>query len=228
MKKTVLFLAAASATAIAVPAAAQDNSAFTGPRVEGIIGYDISQRGSDSDNEAVESDDESIDGFMYGVGVGYDFAVGGAVLGLEAEYGDSTASAEFGDDGDFEDLGIAPRLSAGRDLYLGARAGILVNPNTLLYVKGGYTNATYDLLARDLESEAQADLDLDGWRAGVGAEYAMSENTFVKLEYRYSNYSEGEFDFSDDSIFDDDTGDSRRFDTDIDRHQVAIGVGYRF
>ena len=229
MKKTIaLVLAAGSVTAVAMPAAAQDNSAFTGPRVEAIVGYDISKRGSDVDNEIVESDDESIDGFMYGVGVGYDFAIGGAVIGLEAEYGDSTASAEFDDMGDFEDLGIAPRLSAGRDLYLGARAGILVNPNTLLYVKGGYTNATYDVLAGNLEDELEADVDLDGFRVGAGAEYAISERSFVKLEYRYSNYSEGEFDFSDDGLFDDDTGESGRFDADIDRHQVAVGVGFRF
>lgn len=229
MKKGIaLILASASATAVAVPAVAQDNSAFTGPRVEGIVGYDISKAGSSVDNELNDEDDESIDGFMYGVGLGYDFGVGDrAVLGLEAELSSSTAETEVVD-GDLEDLGFGAELNTGRDFYVGARAGYVVSPNMMLYAKGGYTNARYNMLADDGTTELQTDLDVDGWRVGAGAEYAMSENTFVKLEYRYSNYSEGEFDFNDDDFFDPDTGESDRFDTDLDRHQVAVGFGLRF
>ncbi len=228
MKKGIaLILASASATALAVPAAAQDNSAFTGPRIEGIAGYDISKAGSSVDNDLNDEDDQSIDGFMYGVGVGYDVAVGGVVLGAEAELSTSTAETEIVD-GDLEDLGFGAQLETGRDIYVGARAGILAAPNALLYVKGGYTNARYNLLADNGTSEIETDLDLDGWRVGAGAEYAVSENTFVKLEYRYSKYNEGEFDFNDDDFFDTDTGESDRFDADLDRHQVAVGVGLRF
>ncbi|MFB0611093.1 outer membrane protein [Aurantiacibacter poecillastricola] len=228
MKKGIaLILAGASATAIAVPAAAQDNSAFTGPRIEGIAGYDISKAGSDVDNDLNDEDDQSIDGFLYGVGLGYDVAVGGVVLGAEAELTDSTAKTELVD-GDLENLGIAGEFETGRDIYVGARAGILAGDNALVYVKGGYTNARYNLLADDGTNTLETDLDLDGYRVGAGAEYAMTENTFFKLEYRYSNYSEGEFDFNDDDFFDDDTGESDRFDADLDRHQVVVGVGYRF
>ncbi len=228
MKKGIaLILTSASAIALAVPAVAQDNSPFTGPRIEGIAGYDITAAGSDVDNDLNDEDDQSIDGFMYGIGVGYDVAVGGVVLGAEAELTDSTAQTEIVD-GDLEDLGIGARLETGRDIYVGARAGVLVGPRALLYVKGGYTNASFNLLANDGTTELETDVDLDGWRAGAGAEYALSDNTFVKLEYRYSNYSEGEFDFQDDDFFDDDTGESDRFDADLDRHQVAVGFGLRF
>lgn len=229
MKKGIaLILASASATAVAVPAAAQDNEAFTGPRIEGIAGYDISKAGSDIDNDLNDEDDESIDGFMYGVGVGYDFGIGDrAILGLEAEVTDSTAETEVVD-GDLEDLGFGAQLNTGRDLYVGARAGYVVSPNMLLYAKGGYTNARFNMLANDGATELETDVDLDGWRVGAGAEYALSENSFVKLEYRYSNYTEGEFDFNDDDFFDPDTGESDRFDADLDRHQVAVGFGLRF
>ncbi|RPF70669.1 outer membrane protein [Aurantiacibacter spongiae] len=228
MKKTFAFiLATASASALAAPAMAQDNSAFTGPRIEGVVGYDISKAGSDVDNELNDEDDQSIDGFMYGVGVGYDFAVGGAVLGVEAELSDSTAETEV-NDGDLEDLGFNANLDTGRDIYLGARAGILVNPRTLAYVKGGYTNARYNLQASDGQTDIGTDLDLDGYRVGAGVEYATSERSFVKLEYRYSNYSEGEFDFQDNGFFEDDTGESGRFDADLDRHQIVLGAGFRF
>ena len=64
-------------------------------------------------------------------------------------------------------------------------------------------------------------VDLDGWRIGAGAEYAMNDKMFLKLEYRYSNYSRGEVDFEDGA-------DSDRFDVDLDRHQVMAGVGVRF
>lgn len=229
MKKGIaLILASASATALAVPAAAQDNSAFTGPRIEGIAGYDISKAGSDVDNDLNDEDDQSIDRFMYGIGVGYDFGIGDrAILGLEAEVTDSTAETEIVD-GDLEDLGFGAQLDTGRDIYVGARAGFVASDNLLLYAKGGYTNARFNLLAEDGTNAIETDLDLDGWRAGAGAEYALSDNSFVKLEYRYSNYSEGEFDFNDDDFFDDDTGESDRFDADLDRHQVAVGFGLRF
>src|SRR3546814_1363560 len=59
------------------------NSTFTGPRVEGLIGYDHVGAGSDIDNDNGR-DDQSVDGLLYGLGIGYDIAVGGAVLGVEA------------------------------------------------------------------------------------------------------------------------------------------------
>lgn len=220
MKKIAIVLAL-GASAVAVPAFAQDNSAFTGPRVEAILGYDISKAGSSTDNDVDEDDDESVDGLLYGVGIGYDIALGGAVVGIEGEFTDGTAKTEF-NDGDFEGFGLG-RVETGRDLYVGARAGILATPNTLVYLKGGYTNARYNVRASDGTTELRDNFDTDGWRIGAGAEVAMSENMFAKLEYRYSNYSRGELDFEGEDI-----PDSDRFDIDLDRHQIVAAVGLRF
>ena len=222
MKKTIALLAATSAVAVAAPAMAQDNATFTGPRVEVLAGYDQSRAGSDQDNDFNEDDDQSIDGIAYGVGVGYDFAMNNVVLGLEGELTDSSAKYDF-DEGDGENLGFSSRLDTGRDLYVGARVGFLASPNALIYAKGGYTNARYNVLARDGETELETNIDTDGFRIGAGAEYAMTPNTFFKLEYRYSNYSSAEFDFGDFEI-----PDTMDFDVDLDRHQVMAGVGYRF
>ena len=222
MKKTVALLAAASVAAIAVPAAAQDatDGTFTGPRVEALVGYDISKAGSDIDDDVNEDNDQSIDGVTYGVGVGYDFNAGGVVLGLEGELTDSSADVEFdGGDGEFFGLG---NVNAGRDIYVGARAGILANPDLLLYVKGGYSNARYNVNSSFNGDEFRAKIDTDGFRVGAGAEYALNENTFAKLEYRYSNYSDAELDFEGDRP-DVDLG-----EIDVDRHQVMLGFGYRF
>ncbi len=183
-KGFALFLATSAAIlATGTAALAQDNSTFTGPRVEALVGYDITRPGSSVDIDNADDLDQSIEDITYGVGVGY--------------------------------------VEAGRDLYVGARAGILATPNTLVYAKGGYTNAQFDLLATDNSTDTETDLDLDGWRAGAGVEHALSENLFVKGEYRYSNYEEGEVEAP--------SGlESDRFDVDMDRHQILMGVGYRF
>ncbi len=221
MKKIAAMLVAGSTIAIATPAMAQSaDDTFTGPRVEALVGYDDLKAGSSVDDDGNENNDQSIEGVTYGIGVGYDVDLGGAVVGVEGEWTDSTAKTEFAD-GDFEGFGFG-RVDAGRDLYIGARAGAKVQPDLLLYAKGGYTNAKLNVLANDGVTEFDQDYNLDGFRVGAGAEYAMSENSFFKLEYRYSNYKEGEVDF------DGTLPDSERFDVDLDRHQVMAGFGLRF
>lgn len=222
MKKVTALLVAGSTFAIAAPAMAQDTSAFTGPRVEAVIGYDIAKAGSDIDNDQNDNDDQDVDGFMYGAAIGYDVAVGSLVIGADAELTDSTAKVERDRTGDIEAFGLG-RVEAGRDLYLGARIGGLVSDRTLLYAKGGYTNARFEFTGTDGEINENRRIDTDGYRIGAGVEHAVNENTFVKLEYRYSNYSEGEIDFEDENV-----GDSGRFDIDTDRHQIVAGVGLRF
>lgn len=219
MKKFALFLASGVAVA-AVPAFAQEaNSTFTGPRVEAIVGYDVTKAGSSVDNDTTQSDDESIDGLLYGIGAGFDFAAGGVVLGVEGEYTDSSAKTGF-DNGDFEGFGFG-NVKAGRDLYVGGRVGFIAAPSTLIYAKAGYTNARFDVLASDGTTELKSNFDTDGYRLGAGVEQAISENTFAKVEYRYSHYKEGEIDYP--------VGvDSDRFDLDLDRHQVVASVGLRF
>lgn len=217
--RVAIILASASAAALSAPAAAQDNEAFTGLHVEGLAGYDISRPGSTEDIDNNEDLDQSVDDIAYGAAIGYDFAMGGLVVGLEGEYLESEAQTEFDTTG-FEEFGVG-NISAGRDLYAGVRVGVLATPSTLVYAKGGYTNAQYNLLATDNTTDRDTDVDLDGWRVGGGIEQSFGGNFFAKAEYRYSMYSEGEVEAP--------SGlESDRFEVDIDRHQVLVGVGYRF
>lgn len=202
----------------ATPALAQDvNPTFTGPRVEAILGYDHVGAGSDFDNDNGR-DDQSIDGLLYGVGVGYDVNLGSAVVGVEGEWTGSTAKSDRFDPTDQFGFG---RVSQGRDLYVGARAGILANPSTLVYVKGGYTNSKLNVLAGNTNETTDTSFKLDGWRIGGGVERAINANTFAKVEYRYSNYTDGQLDFPNGAT-------SERFNIDTDRHQVVASVGWRF
>ncbi|MGB3929787.1 MAG: outer membrane beta-barrel protein [Sphingobium sp.] len=217
MRKLMVAAFLAGAT-VAAPALAQGvNSTFTGPRVEAILGYDHVGAGSDFDNDNGR-DDQSIDGLLYGVGVGYDVNLGSAVVGVEGEFTDSTAKSDRFDPTDQFGFG---RVSQGRDFYVGARAGILANPATLVYVKGGYTNSKLNVLAGNTNETTDTSFKLDGWRIGGGVERAINANTFAKVEYRYSNYTDGKLDFPNGAT-------SERFNVDTDRHQVVASVGWRF
>lgn len=219
MKKGLALIAATSLTAVSAPAFAQD-AEFSGPWVAGVAGYDINKAGSTQDDDINEDVDESVEGLMYGAAVGYDIDLGTMVVGAEAELTDSEADTDY--DNNFNTFGLGT-VDAGRDIYVGARAGFKATPRTLVYAKGGYTNARFNYVGTDGDTNYDRNLDLDGWRAGAGVEQKFGTNTFGKIEYRYSNYKEGEIDFEAENI-----SDSDRFDVDTDRHQVVASVGVRF
>lgn len=202
MRSLISALALASAAAVATPAVAQDAEApFTGPHVEVLGGYD---------------NVEGEDAFAYGVGGGFDVQMGGAIIGLEGEFMDSTARQR---DRDVDIIGDRASVSAGRDLYAGVRIGGEVSPGTFLYAKGGYTNAKAKFRYQDGAGLTLRDsVTLDGYRLGAGVEKKFSlfgPSGFAKLEYRYSNYKNADVGTLD-------------VDIDSDRHQVVAGVGVRF
>lgn len=199
--RTKIFAAALIAsTAIAAPAFAQDVT-FSGPRAEAVVGWDRIDDGSTNGTEAS-------DGVVYGGQVGYDIQRGGTVFGVEGEVTGSTNRERA------ENVftpGDAFRVRAGRDLYVGGRVGFVAGGNTLIYAKGGYTNAGIN--TRYVSGAGVFDVkeNLDGWRAGAGAEMKLNDKVYLKGEYRYSNY-----------------GKMDGVDVDLDRHQVVAGVGVRF
>ena len=186
--------AAVAAAGVASPVAAQDSeppaaatpTEFTGFKVEGLAGYD--------------------EGFVYGVGAGYDRQLGRLVLGAEGEISDST-------DKECVTSAFAPGdrfcSSSGRNLYVGGRIGFTVAPRTLLYGKIGYTNQR---VTADYEAGTPAAFDsfrvsgkLDGIRLGAGLEQKLGGKAYVKGEYRYSDYENGS-----------------------GRHDGVVGIGFRF
>ena len=160
MTRITLFAAAAAAIAFATPAMAQNATAPAGFRVEGLVGYD--RPGVDGFHSS---------GVLFGIGAGYDFALGNAVsLGVDAEATDSTAKKSG--------------VSTGRDLYAGGRVNFALSPTANLYVKGGYTNARF-------KESGFGGANFDGFRLGAGGQVAVSGKAYVGAEYRYSNYEAG-------------------------------------
>ena len=193
--RSLVTLAALAATGLAVPAMAEegvapDSTSFAGPRIEGLAGWDrVQNHGNDS-------------GVNYGVAAGYDVQHGSTVFGVDAEAADSTTKRCVGSRKPAD-----PRLCAraGRDLYVGGRIGEVVGGRTLLYAKVGYDNSQVRASLDDGTTRSHASKNLDGVRAGAGAEYALSRNSFVKAEYRYTD---GQDHWS--------------------RNQLLGGVGFRF
>ena len=204
MKKSILALAVTSVF-VATPAFAQDATPFTGPYVGGVLGVD-----------SVELESNGLDGndkgTIYGGVIGYDMNLGGVIVGLEGEYTESEASES---QRNILTAGDKASLNAGRDLYAGARVGYQIDPNAMLYVKGGYTNAKAKLSYDDNVGNAFSISDkLDGYRVGGGLE-ASANNMFVRLEYRYSDY--GKYETS-----------SLVPNIDTSRHQGVVMAGLRF
>lgn len=178
----MLYLTSLAALISATPAFAQDagRPVFSGGHIE-VIG------GIDSENFYYSSET----GVMYGIAGGFDFRSGNAVFGIEAEAADATT----------DQCGMGC-VEAGRDLYIGGRAGVVAGRSVLLYVKAGYTNARSVYSAGSFSSGT----NLDGIRAGVGIEFAIPNSPFaLRAEYRYSNYEQG-----------------------YSRNQGVAGVGLRF
>ena len=199
-----LLSAALLASAAATPAFAQEAAPFTGPHIEGLVGYDDVSEGYGD--------------LMYGISGGYDFQLGGVIAGIEGEFADSEVK---GTANDLITTGDSFRLNTDRDLYIGARVGFTVTPSTLLYAKGGYTNAKFEGRFNDGAGTIYNNgVTADGYRIGAGIEQKFNlfgPSGFVKAEYRYSNYKNldiGQNDFD--------------LETDIDRHQAVVGVGVRF
>ncbi|MBY0520591.1 MAG: outer membrane beta-barrel protein, partial [Sphingomonas sp.] len=193
--RTMFLATAAAAVALASPALAQADAPkdpFTGPRAGIILGYDGLRPGSSVDS-TIAGDDAGADGLLYGGDVGYDWQHRNIVFGVEGEVTGSTGKVSHSPR-DAAALGFG-RVKAGRDLYAGARIGTLLNPTTLIYANGGYTNTRLDLTASDGTTETGSHFNLDGYRVGAGVEKAIGAHTYAKIEYRYSNYGKARLEY---------------------------------
>ena len=176
MKKILALAACTAIAAVAAPAAAQ--TAPTGIRVEGLVGYDALR----VDLEDFGVDDELKDNdLFYGLGAGYDFAVSpGVSAGVDVEWSDSNNKEDFDDGEENAEIGT------GRDLYAGGRVTLPVSASTNVYAQAGYTN----LNIKGEVDGVDDSFDLDGYRLGAGAQFGIGSNAYVGGEYRFSDYEE--------------------------------------
>lgn len=199
MLKRLVSMSTLAAASIALPSGAQAQEYggnFGGPYIGALVGYDDVGASSDIDDDELfdpeidfRGDEQDV---MYGVVLGYDIVQSGGVFGIEAEYTDSAVGSSLTD---LVVTGDSARYYAGRDLYIGARAGVTLGDRALLYVKGGYTNAEFGVEYDDgVDNTFDVSQSVDGFRAGAGAEFALTPMIHLRGEYRYSEYSALEYD----------------------------------
>ena len=112
---------------------------------------------------------------VYGVDAGVDFPVGDRV----------TLGVEAFSTNMFEET---------RTIGASARMGYAVSDNALLFARAGYANYQ-DVFSREL----------DGLTVGGGVEFAINQNLYTKVEYRYSD-----------------------FESNVGNHGALVGLGLRF
>lgn len=198
----MILLGLMSATLVAAPAMAQPAQPFNGAYV-GIQG------GWQQDRQTLEigaaQASTSKDGFSYGGQIGYDFRVSPSVVfGIEAALTGRTGE-NFIDDG-FD----VYRLTQGRTISTTARLGFMTDPQGLLYARGGYANAGFNLD----DGGTRFSENRDGWTIGAGYERALTQNVSARLEYGYSDFGRDQL--------------TTAADLKYRRHAVNAGLNLRF
>jgi outer membrane immunogenic protein len=210
MKNFVAVTAIAVAICVASPAVAQDepvadaSSPFSGFSVAVIGGVDAL---TIQENDAADSTRD----LLYGASAGYDQDVGNVVLGVQAEYSDSSASFEI------DDLLVAGdqfTSAAGRNIYGGVRIGMHAGDNALVYIGGGYVDSKLTSRYTDGTGTIEQSETKGGFRVSLGGEIGR-ETLFGRLELRYQ-------DLGDYNVFGFATGFART------NTQIVAGVGARF
>ena len=206
--KKMFFGAAFAATALIASPAAAEGSNISGGRFEALVGYD--RVGFDLNDTFGIDDSLHMSGVLYGIGVGYDVPVSKTVsLGVDLEATDATTKRTETFIDATTTTNVSGRVSAGRDLYAGGRLTVAVSPKVNMYLKAGYTNARIKASAQGtlggVAVDESASGNGDGVRAGAGAQFDVGHNTYLGVEYRYSNY-----------------------ESDFTRNQLAATFGVRF
>jgi outer membrane immunogenic protein len=191
-----------AAAAIAGPAAAQEARNFNGPFIGAQLGWQQDRLSLTTGTVPTATIRDKGDGLAYGGQVGYDANLGSAVIGVEASLTGRTGSARFPT---FD-------LEAGRTINLTGRAGFLVTPDALLYARGGYSNARFNIVNPTGPSENR-----DGWTIGAGYEHVLARNISARVEYGYADYG-------DDLLIG--AGGTSRLN--YHRHSVMTGINFRF
>lgn len=197
------FVFASALALVAVPTLAQDApNAFNGPFVGVQAGWQQDRLGV-----SVGIDDGSLknDGFVYGGQIGYDARVSpNVVIGGEASLTGLSGSSDI--------AGI--ELGVGRTINATARLGYVVGDKSLLYARGGYSNARFS--ADDGTTSDSA--SRDGYTIGGGYELMLARSVSARVEYNYSDY--GSEDLSDLV--------GTRASAGLSRHAVTGGINFRF
>lgn len=240
MKNLCVLLAVGFAPVFAGPAFAQDegqdisptrSQVFSGGHVEATVGWNHLDMTSLKDIDPTADVGTSRSGVKVGGAVGYDFPLDdNTTLGFEVGlYGNTVRWTNTQNlvAGTFN----TSQVNAGRDFYIGTRWGYALNHKTQIFAKGGFTNTLFGVTGTNGAYVAYSGtgsnllyqgVSASGYRVGGGIEQRLFGPTFMRVEYDYSHYASGQFNYVDT------TPDFSHFDLHATQQQVLVSVGLRF
>lgn len=152
------------------------------------------------DDVDAEFDGIGGEGLLGSLMAGYNWQAGESfVLGIQGDIGLANLKSELDASLDLGGTSIGISADAKLDWFASAslRAGYLPSPETMLYVIGGYSYASYNL-----DGEIFADVpqgpdpsenfsekqNYDGLHVGAGIESMLTDNLTARVEYRFTQY----------------------------------------
>lgn len=134
--------------------------------------------------------------------VGYNYQIESFVIGVEGDFSYNWNERTFGKLGGAIDMGTDMSGSLrGRVGYAFDRA--------LLYTTAGWTATNGYVNSLGVERSRT----FQGWTAGAGLDFAVTDNIFLRAEYRYSDFASKKI---------------GGLKIDPDQHTAIIGVGFKF
>lgn len=172
---------------------------WAGPYAGVALGYgfegEVEVDGADFGDKA--------EGFLGNVFAGWNGQSDAFVYGVEGDIGYNGMDVDV--DGD--------EFKYGVDGSLRARLGYAITNDVLLYGTAGGA-------ASRIKGSTPTDSDTAtafGWTAGAGTDVKLTEQSFARLEYRYTDYGSETL-----------TLDGTDFDVDTHNHRVMVGFGMQF
>lgn len=171
---------------------------WTGPYVGAFGGWSTGTFDS-------SAGDIDADGFEGGVFAGFNQQIGTFVYGVEGDIGYSGVDGTLG----------GTTVEANKDWFgsLRGRAGVAFDP-VLIYGTAGLAVTQAEVTA-PTGSDSNTHL---GWTVGAGADVAVTDNVFGRLEYRYSDYQSEDFNLGAGTVV----------SSGFDEHTIRAGIGLKF
>jgi outer membrane immunogenic protein len=158
-------------------------------------------------------------GLSYGVLAGYNYQMGQLVLGVEGDFQGWTV-------GEIRSTAVTGDFLTARSKWGGSIRGRLgyAADRALLYVAGGAAFVSNETWIPFTGISIGGDDTRVGWTVGAGLDYALTNNWFTGVEYRYSQYEAKSFLYPIPILGLGLVG----FKQELSNNQVTARIGYKF
>ena len=195
------------------------NFNWSGAYIGGQVGHGWGNSGysATSQGSRVGLNGISSNGFLGGIYAGYNFDTGtNLILGVDGDFMGSSIKRS-GSVGDEEPTGFKTQLQWSG--ATSARVGYALD-RFLPYIAGGAAFGSVKDSAHFLgEKIVSQSKTQTGWTIGGGADYALTDDVIMRLEYRYTDFGKRNLNVNDPSV---------NASSKLTTNDVRIGVAYKF